>query len=293
MSIYNMAGESISFAYSVDSELNTAYDISGEVVFQKQDMISLKVMTYNVGQWYIGGHDNVPADKDSIYYNLQNGIIQQTDADILLLEEYTKQFSKTGRTALSLLEQYYPYIHEQGGDSATSSNGRCIASKYPISNYTVRNFNDGSKLYYDTCTITVNDIPITVLVTHLHWDNLSKRKSEINTIISLASGMDYLIGGGDLNTINCRNTSEEDYTNILLPLLSAGFHIANCGDFGFIGTHGADSSYPNNLSILDNIFTSSNIQITNAYSDNTKLTDDIGDYIDHLPLIAELSISGA
>lgn len=294
MAIYDMHGLPIGAVYSIDSPaLTQAYDINGNPLLTGETVI--KAMTYNVGTWYEGKHDNVPADKDELYYALQTSIIHTNNPDILCMNEYCKQFSKTGRTALSMLQQYFPYIHEQGGDnpSASNANGRCIASKYPITNYTVRNFNDGSGLYYDSCTVTVNNIPITVVITHLFYSasDASKRVSELQTIISFMQTQERCVLFGDLNTLDCKSTSGADYISMIQLLLNAGFHIANCGSFGFLITY---SNEPEDswVGCLDNIVTTSSIVITDAYVDTTKLSDGLTERTDHMPLIATLQIGG-
>lgn len=291
MSIYEKSGGLVLSPYSVSGgNLNQAYDVNGVKVFDGTG-IPLKVMTYNVGTWYEGKHTNVPAAKDEEYYNLQNGMIQRDNPDILCMCEYCKQFSKSGRTALSMLQQYFPYIHEQGGDNpdASNSNGRCIASKYPITNYTVHNFGDGSGLYYDSCTITVDNVPITVVVTHLVYSGEEKRIAELKTVIQFLQTQEKFILCGDLNTLVCKSTTDKNYIDMIQLLLDAGFHIANCGNFGFLVTY-SDEPTGTWTGCLDNIVTSSNIQILSAHVDTTKLTDGLQEKTDHMPLIAELSI---
>lgn len=288
MAIYNIDGIQALRAYRINGEsVSSAYDISGEQVFSTAYPL-LKVMTYNVGQWYIGGADNVPADKDAAYYALQNSMIQNANADVLFINEYWKVMSKTGRTALSMLQQYFPYIHEQGGNSGYF--GRCICSKYPITQYTVRNYSNEASRYYDSCVISADGVEITLVVTHLATD--SKRNTQITELISFLSGLNRFICAGDFNPLTISNgttTEAEDYTNIIVPLLNAGFHCANCSTYDFMYTYN-DNTWNG---CLDNIVTSSNIQIGSAYVDTTKLTDSIVDKVDHMPLIAELSIGNA
>ena len=291
MAIYNENGVQIFSAFGADGlEKDSAYNAEGTQVFYKSR--TLKVMTYNVGQWYEGKHDNIPADKDADYYALQKGIIQSNDPDILCLEEYVKQFSKAGRTAISILQECgYQYIHEQGGDNpqAASGTGRCIASKYPISNYTATTFSDGGGMYYDTCYINVQGLYIFVVITHLHWNNPSLRASEMATIMSAVQGKTRFIIGGDFNTIYGRDTSGQDYINVILPLINAGYHVANCGEFGFLITC---SDYPEDdwTGVIDNIVTSANIEILDVYVDETKLHDGLNERVDHMPLVATLEL---
>lgn len=288
MAIYDKDGLELGMAFAPSgAELPSAFDADGVQVYT--NIHNLKVMTYNVGSWYDGLHDNVPAEKDADYYALQKGIITRHNPDILFMNEYVQQFSKAGRTALSFLQECgFTYIHEQGGATTTVTNGRCIASKYPLSNYTVRNFNDGSTYYYDTCTVTVGGVPISLMVTHLHWNDRSKRESELSTIMGVLSGFTRFIFAGDFNTTDCYDTTGLDYTAIIAPLINAGYNVANCGEFGFITTYYDQPTHGDYTGVLDNIVTSANIEITSVTRDETKLNDGLEDHIDHLPLIATL-----
>lgn len=292
MAIYNKNGNELNIVFAADgTETASAFDAGGAQVYT--NVRTLKVMTYNVGTWYDGKHDNVPAAQDADYYALQKGMILANEPDIICMEEYCKQFSKAGRTANSLLlECGYYYIQESLGDSPTASpaNGRCIASKYPISNYTIRNFDDNSKLYYDSCIVTFRGVEIPLVITHLHWDDINKRTSEMQAIMSLLAGYNRFILCGDFNTVDNRSSSGADYQAILAPLANAGYNISNGGDFGFIRTY---SSYPDNdwWACLDNIVTSANIDILDVEVDETKLNDSLVERIDHIPFTATLQIN--
>lgn len=289
--IYGKNGSPLSACFSTPGQsLASAYDTPGELIFSAAPapVVPLKVATYNVGQWYIGGGDNVPAAKDADYYALQNGMIEQIDPDILCLQEYWKVFSKTGRTALSMLQQHFPYIREEGGNSGYF--GRCICSKYPISDYTVRPFTVEASRYFDSCTITVGDTPITVVNTHLGLTQ-ANRDSEITQLLQFLSTQTRFILCGDFNTAidsTTANVNSADYIANVEPFIDAGYRSANFASFGFHVTYvGAE----NNELYLDDIYTSQNITIDAVSVDTTKRTDLLTDTIDHMPLIAELSIS--
>lgn len=296
MSIYNKNGQVLSSSYAVNGiGLPQAYNINGIPILTPK---SLKVATYNVGQWYLGNHDNVPAGLDADYYALQNGMIGEIDADILLLEEYTQQFSKLPRTARSLLEQYYPYIHEQGGTTTTTGYGRCVCSKYPITNYVAHNYTQGSPFYYDSCVITAFGIQFNIIVTHIYWTSNpsdTTRDAEVAELIAFANNKSNVIIGGDFNNGLKPDQSETDwndrYNRFVKPFVDVGYNTANYDDFGNLVTcyDGSDSSSA--AYCLDNIYTSPNLQITNAYVDTTKLTDQIAEKIDHMPLITEVQIN--
>lgn len=286
MPVYDKDGISLASVYAKGGALlSQAYDVEGNELIQQTQII--KVMTYNVGQWYTGGGDNVPADKDAAYYALQNGMISRANPDVLLLQEYWKVFSKTGRTAKSLLEQFFPYIAEVGGTSGYA--GKCICSKYPITNVVAASGNWNAK-----CTITIGNKQITFVSVHLAYQPESTRLQQLSELIPYLQTQPSFICGGDFNPLSLgnRSTSDADYIKIIKPLLDAGFHIANCGDFGFLETC-SDEPEGTWWGCLDNIVTSSNIQILSATVDTTKFTDNIADKIDHMPLIAELKIGGA
>lgn len=285
--IYNINGTTLNQAYSMNGNtLSSAFNVSGEQIYPKN---TIKVMTYNCGQWYTGGGDNVPADKDAVYYALQNGMIATNNADVLLIQEYLKVFSKSGRTAKSMLEQYFPYIHEQGGDSGYY--GRCICSKYPISDYTVHNYSNDANRYYDTCTISVDGIDITFVNTHLDTDE-TKRLQNIAQLVPFLQTLDRFVCAGDMNTMitpDTANTNSTQYINNVKPFVDAGFKTAN---FRAV-TNGFKVTYIDGTwyGYLDNIYASASFSVDNVYVDTAKETDGLSDKIDHMPLIATLQIN--
>lgn len=288
MAMYDAEGNALTHVYDAQGNaLTHAYDAEGNVIFS--EAFAFKVMQYNCGQWYIGDHDNVPSAKDSEYFNLQSGIIQNVDADIILLEEYTAQFSKTGRTALSMLEDMYPYYHEQTDGTTTTVTQRAIYSKYPISNYATHAFNDGSGYYFDTCDITISGLTIHFIYTHLHWNDISKRASEASVILADANQYDYVVIGGDFNTADNFSTSGADYIAVLKQFADAGYKLASGGDFGFLKTYSSGSSVME--SCLDNIIISPTLAFASVTVDHTKETDGIPDVIDHEPMIAVIEQS--
>ena len=286
MSTYDRDGTLILSQYDIIGDiLLQAYDIAGNELIPV-DGFTLKVMQYNVGQWYVGDHDNVPANEDETYYNLQSGMIENADADILFLEEYTAQFSKAGRTSVSMLSNAYPYYHEQTNGTTTTVTQRAIFSKYPISNYQTHTLHDG--YYYDTCTVTVHNKQIHLVVTHFHWSNVSYRSAEADTVLADIENYDYTILGGDLNTADNFDTSGVGYTTVVKKFIDAGYNVANGGRFGFLRTYGGSTVLD---SCLDNVIASSNILINSVTIDQTKVNDSIVAKVDHVPMIAVLTVT--
>jgi len=283
--IYNISGIATNSAYDVSgNHLNRAYDVSGNQVFSGS--ISLKVMTYNVGGWYTGSGGNVPAAKKDTYYALQTGMITDNDPDILIIQEYLAQFSDDGTSALTMLQGLFPYVH-----AVTSGTyfGRAVCSKYPITDYVQRAYTQESSRYFDSCTITVNGVPITVVNTHLGLTQ-ANRTPELSQLIGFLNTQTRFICGGDFNTsiMPTETTSSTSYVENVKPLLDEGYHMANFAEEGFLVT---SSDKPDGTwdGCLDNIVTSSNISVSGAYVDTTKLTDGLNDKIDHMPLIATVS----
>lgn len=283
--IYDVNGNALTNAYDVNgTDLDIAYDIDGTVVFRKQEEpLTLRVMTYNVGGWYTGTGDNVPAAKDADYYALQNGIISRQNADILCLEEFWTTFSKTGRSAVDMLAQYYPYRQLYQGNTQYWGHGVC--SKYPIESYTRHYFTSENARYYDTAVVNVNGTRLNVTVTHLGL-TVDIRVTQAKELFDFVQTQNNVILCGDFN-INAKNPTyfADDYQQFV----DAGYHLANGGTHGYFDTYqSSDGSY---WVAIDQIITSSNIAIDSVWTDTTKVTDSLADAIDHIPLVAEVTIS--
>lgn len=298
MAIYDYQGNAIELAYdSQGNAIEFAYDINGNIVYTS-GLNVIKVMTYNVGQWYTGGGTIVPADKDADYYALQNGILQRANADILFINEYRDSFSESGRTAFSVLSPYYPYIETRYG-AINSYVGRAICSKYPLSNYTTHNYTNGStNYYYDSVDVIIDDVPITLVVTHLMVNPEEDRYLQAQELLAYLETLDTFISAGDYNTgisptDGNDNVESTAYAHYVKLFKDAGFHMANFNTNGFLTTY-SDKTYEGATGWdgdLDNIITSADINVVSASVDRAKLIDKIYDKTDHMPLIATLQIN--
>ena len=286
--LYDISGNTINSGYSKNGQsIAAAYNKDGVIIFPGDPSI-IKVMSYNCGSWYDGKGTNVPADKDEFYYALQNGMLLNDDPDILCIEEYRAQFSQAGRTASSMLSQYFPYIQEQNGTDQYF--GRAICSKYPISNYATHLYSGESKRYYDSCQINIGGKDITIVVTHLDVNSRDKRAAQTQELITFLSNKQRFILCGDFNTIDSFNESGADYIAVVKPMLDEGFNAANCSTYGFLRTYSDAPTDGTWTGCLDNIFTSSNIAIQSAVVDETKLTSNLTERIDHMPIIADVEL---
>lgn len=282
--IYDLNGSTLSSAFDKSGNASaSAYDITGDQVFAT----IIKVMTYNVGGWYCGSGTNVPSAQDAEYYALQNGMLSEhSDVDVLCLQEYMTNFSELPRTADSVLSPYFTYRNcRQSGTYF----GRGICSKTEITGYTTNAYTAESSRYYDKAYVELGGKQIAIFTTHLGL-TLANRQSEIAELITALQNEEYFIACGDFNMLDCKSVSGEDYTAIIEPILNAGFNSANCTDYGFLETY-SDQPTGTYTGCLDNIVTSSNIDILSASVDTTKLTDNLTEKADHMPLIAELQIN--
>lgn len=283
--LYDKDGNHLQAGYNKNGQsLIAAYSANGIQVFP-DGPIPLKVMEYNVGGWFDGTGSNVPSAKFEDYYSLQYFTIADNDPDVLVLNEYWELFSDSGYTALALLQQFFPYIYAVPY-SARKSMGRAFCSKYPLSGYVNHVYTGYSPRYYDSITMKIRGVDITLVVTHLGL-TLEEREPQLAELITyLQSIQTPFILAGDLNTLYCKTTTDEDYVALVVPLLNAGFNLANCSGFGFIETY-ADGSW---TGCLDHIVTSSGIQILSAQRDPRKLSAGFEERVDHMPLVATVEI---
>ena len=289
MSIYDKSGAQLETVYNVSgAALPTAYDKAGNIIFAAAD---LKVMTYNVGGWYIGSGRNVPAAEKDAYYALQTGMIADASPDILFINEYMAQFSDDGTSALEMLQQFFPYIETAMSGTYFS---RAICSKLPLTNYTQHSFSVGNGQYYDSAEVVVDGTPVTLVVIHLIVNPETTRYTQAQELLAYLETLDTFICAGDYNTgisTSTANPSSSEYEKFVKIFLDAGFHTANFGASGFMvtcndGVNGTGTDW-----YIDNIITSADINVISSYVDTTKLTDGISGKIDHMPLIANLEVN--
>lgn len=94
----------------------------------------------------------------------------------------------------------------------------------------------------------------------------------------------------DLNSPLSQPFSEES-ASIYNQFLEYGCTIANAGAFGILNTVCGNTDWENRAYAIDNIICSPGITIESVKTDLTKTTDEIVDTIDHIPLIATLTIN--
>lgn len=298
--VYDVNGNGLNSVYSVDgSPLISAYDVEGNPVFIS-DPISLKVMSYNCGQWLTGGGAGISTENTKAvnHRTLLQSIMTAQDPDILCVQEY---WDVIGSVAVKdLLTTYMPYYQEVNGETAYY--GHAIFSKYPITDFMTsalsspldfKTVSQSSNVgrFIDRCIITVDGIGITVFSTHLATSSQESTKvAQSELICDYLANYNRFILCGDFNTV-CKSTSDTEYTTIMKQFVDAGYHVGNCSNqHGFTDTWTEGSTAEGTWYPCDHIITSRNILIDNVYIDSTKLTDGLSEKIDHVPFIAELSL---
>ena len=298
MAIYNKNGTALTSAYDWEgTSLLAAYNVDGENVFSANPL-TLKVMTYNCGQWFTGNGAGSSTENTSAVNHraLLQSIMTAQNPDILCIQEY---WDVIGTTAVKdMLTASMPYYQEVNGK--TNYFGHAIYSKYPISNFETSALSStpsfkpvsestNTNRFIDRCNITIDGKIFTVFNTHFGLDT-SSRANNADWLLSCMTGKSNVIACGDFNT-GCLSTTDADYVGVISKFISAGYHVANCGGFGFIKTWTDSTSTMTDGIPTDNIITSSNIIIESVYVDETKLTDGLNEKIDHLPLIANLQMT--
>lgn len=281
MSVYSKDGTEVNAVYDLSRQIIRAYDIDGNIVYR---LSNLRVCTYNVGGWYIGSGTNVPVDYKTEYVNLQQSILDAVNADIVGFQEYWDTFCADGTTADSVIGSYF--TQQEKTNATTKWNGHVIASNgYTLQDYESIRFEAyySNAPSYERCYITVEGKNVCIINTHLSTAAGGQKEPQSQEIFDAVADEDYFIVLGDFNT------EVSDYDAIVKKFVQAGYHSANLN-----GTEHYLNTYYNASGVgkpTDQIITSANITIDNVEVNTIKLNDLLTDKIDHIPLIADLSIN--
>ena len=292
MSVYDKLGNKLNEVFDIDGlELSHAYDIDGNEVLNKTPTAptDLTVMTYNIGQWYTGNNANVPTANYEQYYNLQRSIIFAYNPDIASFQEYYDPFS-SGHTVDDVIGEYFT---DHKNNATSGYKAKAIYSNgYELSDYSETNFAVGNSRSYIKTSIQCEGRTIWLINAHLETSTYESAKvAESTELLNAVANLEYFIIMADFNTV-CKSVNDEEYTTIMKQFIDAGYHSANCSEqHGFIDTWTSGSSASGTWYPCDQIITSANIDINNVVADQTKVTDDIANAIDHIPLIAYVTVN--
>lgn len=303
MGIYDKNGNALPACYDKDGNaLSNAYDKDGNVIWSASP-VSLKVANYNVGDWYIGSHTYVPEAYKTEYTNLQNDIFTAIDVDLCCMQEAPKQFCVDGTLASTILENYFEYTQWCAAYESSTIPSRTEGSNYAIEDFQMVDFTgsaySGTTRTYEKFYITVGGKRICIIESHYSLTH-STAVLQNQQMMAAAAGEEYCIIMGDFNTTIHSDAEDylltEDYIDLVKPWIDAGYNSANCSDFGVFYTYGSTSweQYQQGngyISATDHIFTSPNITIDSVTMNTLKRTDAIDHKVDHMPIVAELTIN--
>lgn len=292
MAVYDKDGYTLSAAYDKDGyTLSAVYDKDGNNIWTADR--NLTVACYNVGQWYIGNGSRIPAEVKAEYTELQTTIFDNIHADICMMQEATTTFCQDGTLAETFLEPWFNDVHITRGNAGFQAH--MIASKnIRIEDYTEVPFISAGGNYpgYETAYISYNGKRIFLLNTHVTTSQATQ-ELQCEEVLQAVADKEYFVICGDFNTV-IHDKTEVDYINCIKPFADEGYNLANCGNFGIFNTYRrtAEAEPQDGYKpATDHIITSANIDIEQVFVDTTKLTDGIGDKIDHIPIVAVLSIN--
>ena len=287
MSIYNISGNQISNAYNLNGNmLSQAYDVDGVPLMGDP---TLTVMTFNVKVFQEINNQQA----------LLNEIISKYTPDIIGMQELGTLTANTLPTVGTNMLSNYPIKilseHKQ--------KDMMVSKSLSLSNFYTTDFTNQDPLdaqyYSETRSYMMADINIggkTIkwINAHLCFETPSVKWLQMGELFDIAEQHDYVILTADFNSTAMTATSD-DYINMYKQFVDAGYNLANNSpSAGFQNTWGS-STNPTSLADLtwacDSIITSSNIDIENVVFDDTKLDYLNGNQIDHIPVVAYITIT--
>lgn len=287
MAIYDVNGNQIVNAYDISGNtLTQAYDYNGNPVLGGAN---LTVMTFNV---------KVFQDINS-QQALLNEIISKYTPDIIGMQELGTLTPETLPTVGANMLSGYPIKmlsnHKQKDMMASKT--------LTLSNFYTADFVNQDPLdaqyYSETRSYMMADISVggkTIkwINAHLCFETQSVKWLQMGELFAIAEQCDYAILTGDFNS-TAMTASSNEYINMFKQFVDAGYNLANNSPTaGFHNTWGS-STNPTSLADLtwacDGIITTSNIDINEVVFDDTKLDYLNGYPIDHIPVVAYLTIN--
>lgn len=293
MPVYEVDGTEALTAYEVDgTECADVYDIDGTVI-SVGDPVTITAMAFNVGCFYSEWHP-APTSTGDVFYLRNKGIFDRYELDFCAMSEW---YNTIGTVQASVLmgdefATYYPdYTPYQVDGAALTSAFSVTPSNVTLVAFT----NQGSETrYYHKSYATYDGKTVCCILTHLDL-NANVRALQFGELMNVVANERYFIIAGDFN-FEITTVGDSEYNASIATALSRGYHSAqNANGLLMTWYSGKTVESSQNVYALDNIITSSNIGISNVRRDETKLTDGLcSQYniiIDHLPLIADLTIN--
>lgn len=277
MAIYNKNGEIVSMVYDYQgSTLQQAYDKDGNPLMSS----SFIVMSYNV-QDFKGINSQ---------QSLQNAIVYKYNADLIGFQEFYN--ANTVPQIASNMLASYDYLYR-----SYHINFIAMASKKQMTDVVATDFVTqdprdleewGETRAYIKGYLNIWGHNVCIINTHLCLTP-SPKWAQMAELFEIAENEEYCILIGDFNSYSL-SIDGDDYIHMYKPFVDAGYKLAN-SNFTKTFTEAKSASSLNDFDTApDNIIVSGNINIDSVVFDTTKLNYLNGSKIDHIPIIATLSI---
>lgn len=291
MGVYALDGTQLPTIYGTDgSEAINGYDINGNII-HPTGPTTLKVMTFNV-QAFSGMNSQADMMAD---------IFGTYDADIIGFQECVSGLSNIPSAIRSSLSEYPNTFF------SSHYNYNAVFSKIALQNAIAQDYETQSAdewaswnetRSYIKCYLNIGGKNVCWINTHLAVANDQPKYDQCAELFAMAEQEDYCIITGDLNQYSY-NTAHAGWQNMYKRFVDAGYNLANCKDDNhYVWTYSPkttatgldDTSAFYAPNAPDNIITSPNITIDNIVFDEIKLEYLDGNTIDHVAIIAELTL---
>lgn len=278
--IYDIDATSLTNGYDDSGLLTSAYNLGGSAALSKT--ITKTIMNYNVQKWQ--GYNALKSIQDIAF---------SYGADIVGIQEW-------GTSAAQKIEgeDAAHYLNGEGYDNVyitmDDKNHKAIASKAVLTDYEETVYEQWSeKRSYTKAYFKMNGHKVALFNTHLDYQLDSADKfAQAQELLNAVQNETYFVIVGDLNT-DCTDKNSTEYQNVVQPFIDAGYNVGNSptGD-SLIWTfyNGETAGDSTKIRPPDNIITSSNITLGQADTIDTKLTAGLDLTIDHLPLVATITL---
>lgn len=276
MSVYDIAGNELTSVNDLTGlQMDVAYDIEGNKIL-KPLQTDLIIMTYNVQRFR----------ERNARQDMQEEIINKYLPDVIGLQEIG---SKTMPSLGAEIFADYPYQF-----IGNESNNTGIVSKSELSNptFTAYTSKASETRGYEKAYITVNGKQIAIFNTHLELISSGEPHSaQAKELFDALQEEERFVALGDFN-VECHDTSDSEYTSVVKQFIDAGYNMVNWKK-AFVDTWFNGQTFESSIYKYpcDNIITSANININDVVFDSTKNDYVTSNGIDHIPVIAYLSVN--
>lgn len=283
MALYNVNGAQIFKAYDVDgNEIAEAYDKDGNEIFRP----SLKVMTYNVQRC-----TGINSQTD-----MQTAIFNKYGADLIGLQECGTWTSLPSQ--LTALNGYAVKQFSNHNNKVAMVKKTGTLTNVVIADFVHQDPQDLSQYNetraYMKADIEVGGVPVTWINTHLCFLTPSVMYEQMREVFDMAQNCERCIITGDFNS-GVVNATSADYLGMYKQFVDAGYNLANnspAAGFQNTFTNSATASSLADLTTApDTIIVSQNITIDEVWFDTTKFDYLNGSSIDHIPVVARLTLN--